>query len=98
MGTVSSLARGDGDSRRRGLIGEKADETSELRAFIEMLDLRDAVVSICASGCQRPGALPIRRNEAEAVPSAWGNQPRLRADLQLPTTWPSGWVTPERGR
>ena len=64
-------------------VGEKKNEISELPAIIDMLDLRDAVVTIDAIGCQKAIVEAIGRKKGEYILSLRDNQPNLRADAQL---------------
>lgn len=60
----------------------KSNEITAIPKLLEILDLRGALVTIDAMGCQKEIAQAIREAEADYVLAAKDNQPRLHEDIQ----------------
>jgi len=61
----------------------KSNEITAVMALLEMLDLKDAVVSLDAMHCQKQTAEKIVEKEADYLIAVKDNQPTLRQDIQL---------------
>jgi predicted transposase YbfD/YdcC len=62
-------------------VDGKSNEITAIPGLLEILDLRGALVTIDAMGCQKEIAETIREAEADYVLAAKDNQPRLHEDV-----------------
>lgn len=62
-------------------VGEKSNEITAIPKLLELLDLKGAIVSIDAIGCQKAIAQQIVNAEADFVLSVKDNQPKLHTAL-----------------
>jgi predicted transposase YbfD/YdcC len=63
-------------------VGEKSNEITAIPSLLEMLSLRDCIVSIDAMGCQTEIANTIIEQGADYVLALKGNQGNLHEDVQ----------------
>jgi predicted transposase YbfD/YdcC len=63
-------------------VADKSNEITAIPALLQMLDVRGALVSIDAIGCQKDIAKEIRAGEADYLLAVKDNQPILHADVQ----------------
>lgn len=64
-------------------VDDKSNEITAIPALLEMLQLRDATVTIDAMGCQREIAQKIIDRQGHYVLALKGNQSALQQDVQL---------------
>ena len=62
-------------------VDSKSNEITAIPKLLEILDLRGALVTIDAMGCQKEIASAIREAEADYVLAVKDNQPRLHEDV-----------------
>jgi predicted transposase YbfD/YdcC len=62
-------------------VDHKSNEITAIPELLQMLDLKGALVSIDAAGCQKEIAGKIREKEADYVLAVKENQPRLFEDI-----------------
>lgn len=63
-------------------VADKGGETAAVPELLAALELRGALVSLDAAGCQRPIASQIRSRGADYLLAVKGNQPGLRQALE----------------
>jgi predicted transposase YbfD/YdcC len=63
-------------------VSDKSNEITAIPLLLQMLDVRGALVSIDAIGCQKEIARAIRTGEADYLLAVKDNQPTLYADVQ----------------
>src|ERR1700693_2520791 len=63
-------------------VDEKSNEITAIPKLLELLDLKGALVSIDAIGCQKEIAAKIRAKGGHYLLTVKGNQERLRADIE----------------
>jgi predicted transposase YbfD/YdcC len=63
-------------------VADKSNEITAIPALLELLELKGAVVTIDAMGCQKQIAAKIIEQKADYVLAVKDNQPTLHADLQ----------------
>jgi predicted transposase YbfD/YdcC len=61
---------------------EKSNEITAIPQLLEMLELKGAIVTIDAMGCQKEIAAQIVKGDGDYVLAVKGNQPKLHAALQ----------------
>ena len=80
---VSAWASERGLTLGQVAVEAKSNEITAIPALLEVLDLRDKVVTIDALGCQKDIAAAVVGGGADYVLSVKDNQPTLHADVQL---------------
>jgi predicted transposase YbfD/YdcC len=63
------------------MVDEKSNEITAIPKLLEMLELRGAIVTIDAMGCQKAIAAKAREREADYVLGVKGNQEHLEEDI-----------------
>lgn len=63
-------------------VAEKSNEITAIPRLLEMLDVKGALVTIDAMGCQKEIARKIRERGGDYVLTVKDNQQKLRADIQ----------------
>jgi predicted transposase YbfD/YdcC len=63
-------------------VAEKSNEITAIPKLLELLDIRGAMVSIDAMGCQKEIAAGIRKKHADYVLAVKENQPTLYHDIK----------------
>jgi predicted transposase YbfD/YdcC len=79
---VSALACGDGLVLGQLKTDEKSNEITAIPALLALLDLRGALVSMDAMGCQVAIAKLIRKGEGDYLMGLKGNQSALRDETE----------------
>src|SRR5439155_23483268 len=74
---VSAWATANGLTLGQVAVDAKSDEITAIHQLIELLDLKDCVVTIDAAGCQKEIAAQIVAKEADYVLALKENQPTL---------------------
>jgi predicted transposase YbfD/YdcC len=74
---VSAWATANGLTLGQVAVDAKSNEVTAIPALIELLDLKDCVVTIDAAGCQKEIAAQIVAKEADYVLALKENQPTL---------------------
>ena len=74
---VSAWATANGLTLGQVAVDAKSNEITAIPRLIELLDLKDCVVTIDAAGCQKEIAAQIVAKEADYVLALKGNQPTL---------------------
>src|SRR5438552_914925 len=74
---VSAWATANGLTLGQVAVDAKSNEITAIPQLIELLDLKDCVVTIDAAGCQKEIAAQIVAKEADYVLALKGNQPTL---------------------
>jgi len=74
---VSAWATANGLTLGQVAVDAKSNEITAIHALIELLDLKDCVVTIDAAGCQKEIAAQIVAKEADYVLALKENQPTL---------------------
>src|SRR5215472_18368921 len=64
-------------------VAEKSNEIVAIPKLLEMLAIKEAIVTIDAMGCQREIAQKVVEKKADYVLALKGNQGSLRADVEL---------------
>src|SRR5690606_17228264 len=64
-------------------VAEKANEIVAIPRLLEMLEIKGAIITIDAMGCQRAIAQQIIRQKADYVVALKGNQTALHDDVRL---------------
>jgi predicted transposase YbfD/YdcC len=64
-------------------VEDKSNEITAIPKLLKMLELQGALVSIDAIGCQKEIAQAIRDTEADYLLQVKGNQPTLKADIEV---------------
>ena len=67
-------------------VEEKSNEITAIPELLRLLELKGALVTIDAMGCQKAIATQIVEQEADYVLPVKGNQPRLQADIAATVT------------
>ena len=80
---VSAWASERGLTLGQVAVEAKSNEITAIPALLEVLDLRDKVVTIDALGCQKDIAAAVVGGGADYVLSVKDNQPTLLAEVQL---------------
>jgi predicted transposase YbfD/YdcC len=78
---VSAWAREAGLVLGQVAVDEKSNEITAIPKILEMLQLRGAIVTIDAMGCQKEIAANIREGGADFVLTVKGNQDHLEEDI-----------------
>jgi len=63
------------------MVDEKSNEITAIPKLLEMLELKGAIVTIDAMGCQKEIAAKVRERGADYVLTAKGNQEHLEEDI-----------------
>lgn len=63
------------------MVDDKSNEITAIPKLLEMLELRGAIVTIDAMGCQKVIAAKVREREADYVLAVKGNQEHLEEDI-----------------
>jgi predicted transposase YbfD/YdcC len=63
-------------------VADKSNEITAIPQLLKMLDIKGALVSIDAMGCQKDIAKQIRDGEGDYLLAVKDNQPTLHADIQ----------------
>ncbi len=63
------------------MVDEKSNEITAIPRLLEMLELKGAIVTIDAMGCQKEIAAKVREREADYVLTVKGNQEHLEEDI-----------------
>ena len=79
---VSAWATANSLSLGQVAVAEKSNEIPAIPQLLELLDLKGALVTIDAMGCQKEIAAAIVAKEADYVLTVKDNQPTLRASIQ----------------
>ena len=79
---VHAFATETGICLAQEAVGTKSNEITAIPELLKMLDLKDAVVTIDALGCQKEIADQIVTAQADYVLAVKGNQGRLHDDVQ----------------
>lgn len=64
-------------------VADKSNEITAVPALLELLDVKDAVVSLDAMHCQKDTAAAIRRAGADYLLAVKDNHPSLHEDIKL---------------
>jgi predicted transposase YbfD/YdcC len=80
---VSAWASEHGLTLGQVAVEAKSNEITAIPLLLEVLDLRDKVVTIDAMGCQKDIAAAVIGGGADYVLSVKDNQPTLHAEVQL---------------
>lgn len=64
------------------MVDDKSNEITAIPKLLQMLELRGAIVTIDAMGCQKEIAAKVRERGADYVLTAKGNQEHLEEDIQ----------------
>jgi predicted transposase YbfD/YdcC len=78
---VSAWATANGVSLGQVVVDDKSNEITAIPKLLEILELRGALVTIDAMGCQKEIAAAIRDRGADYVLAVKENQPHLYEDL-----------------
>lgn len=78
---VSAFATANGVTLGQTAVDEKSNEITAIPNLLRMLDLKGAIVTIDAMGCQKAIAETIREAEADFVLAVKENQPTLAAEI-----------------
>jgi predicted transposase YbfD/YdcC len=76
---VSAFVRDNGMVFSQLAVADKSNEITAIPRLLELLDLKEAVVTVDAMGCQREVAAKVLEAEADYVLAVKENQPTLRA-------------------
>ena len=79
---VSAWAGQTGLTLGQVAVADKSNEITALPELLQLLDLRQKVVTTDAMGCQKEVAATIRAGEGDYVLAVKDNQPSLHAELQ----------------
>lgn len=79
---VSAWASQQGITLGQVAVDSKSNEITAIPQLLEMLELKGAIVSIDAMGCQRDIATKITRGGGDYVLQVKGNQPSLQAAIE----------------
>ena len=63
-------------------VSEKSNEITAIPKLLDMLEVKGAIVTIDAMGCQKEIALKIRQKEADYVLSLKGNHGKLHSNIK----------------
>ena len=83
MHLVSAWATGHGLSLGQVAVDGKSNEITAIPRLLELLELKGALVTIDAMGCQREVARKIVEGGGDYVLTVKGNQERLRDDIEV---------------
>jgi predicted transposase YbfD/YdcC len=78
---VSAWASKQGLTLGQVAVDDKSNEITAIPALLDMLDVKGAVISIDAMGCQKEIAAKITTGEADYVLAVKDNQPKLAAAI-----------------
>jgi predicted transposase YbfD/YdcC len=78
---VSAWATENGLSLGQEAVDAKSNEITAIPKLLEVLEIKGALVTIDAMGCQKEIAAKIREQEAHYMLAVKGNQERLHQDL-----------------
>lgn len=78
---VSAWASAQGLTLGQVAVDDKSNEITAIPQLLDMLELKGAIVSIDAMGCQKEIAAKIVSAEADYVLAVKGNQPKLAAAI-----------------
>lgn len=78
---VSAWATANGITLGQVAVDDKSNEITAIPQLIELLDLKDCVVTIDAAGCQKDIAATIVAKDADYVLALKDNQPTLHAEV-----------------
>ena len=79
---VSAWATANGISLGQVAVDAKSNEITAIPQLLDLLDLKDCVVTIDAAGCQKEIAAQIVAKEADYVLAVKDNQPTLHEQIQ----------------
>lgn len=79
---VSAWASANGLTLGQVAVEAKSNEITAIPQLLELLDLRDKIVTIDAAGCQKNIAAQIVNGEGDYVLAVKDNQPKLHADIR----------------
>jgi predicted transposase YbfD/YdcC len=79
---VSAWATANGISLGQVAVDAKSNEITAIPHLLDLLDLKDCVVTIDAAGCQKEIAAQIVAKEADYVLAVKDNQPTLHQEIQ----------------
>src|SRR5260370_1923889 len=79
---VHALATHNGICLAQQAVDSKSNEITAIPELLKLLDLKGALVTIDAIGCQKDIAADIIKAEADYVLAVKGNQERLHEDVQ----------------
>jgi len=79
---VSAWAGATGLTLGQVAVDAKSNEITAIPHLLDLLDLKDKVVTIDAMGCQKEIATAIVEQGGDYVLAVKGNQPTLRAEMQ----------------
>lgn len=79
---VSAWAAASGLTLGQVAVDDKSNEITAIPELLELLDLRDKVVTIDAMGCQKEIAADVVRGEGDYVLAVKDNQPTLHAEIR----------------
>lgn len=88
---VSAWANDNHLSLGQIAVEEKSNEITAIPALLDLLELKDALVTIDAMGCQKKIAAKIKDAEADYVLPVKGNQPGLHADVEMTCKMAAGF-------
>jgi predicted transposase YbfD/YdcC len=78
---VSAWASANGITLGQVAVGAKSNETTAIPQLIELLDLKDCIVTIDAAGCQKDIAAQLVAKEADYVLALKDNRPTLHEQV-----------------
>lgn len=78
---VSAWASANGITLGQVAVDAKSNEITAIPQLIELLDLKDCIVTIDAAGCQKGVAAQLVAKEADYVLALKDNQPRLHEQV-----------------
>jgi predicted transposase YbfD/YdcC len=78
---VSAWATANGITLGQVAVDAKSNEITAIPQLIELLELRDRIVTIDAAGCQKEIAAQIIAKDADYVLAVKGNQPTLHTQV-----------------
>lgn len=79
---VSAWASANGLTLGQVAVEAKSNEITAIPQLLELLDLRDKIVTIDAAGCQKNIAAQIVNGDGDYVLAVKDNQPKLHAEVQ----------------
>lgn len=105
LDVVSAWASQAGLTLGQVAVEAKSNEITAIPRLLELLDLREKVVTLDAAGCQKDIAAAIVQGGGDYVLAVKDNQPTLHADIQAafaavaaaPSPPRPEWTTEERG-
>ncbi len=93
---VSAWASEAGLTLGQVAVEDKSNEITAIPLLLELLDLRDKIVTIDAAGCQKEIAATIVAGEGDYVLAAKDNQPTLVMEIQAAFAKVEGTPLPAR--